>query len=590
MSVDPSPTALASPRSTAPRSWRTARPVRFVRGVLRQSVAEPVAAGRLRDEGWPYGLRAVVGLAYAMFAIAAVLVVASGPIRRSSVLVVTSSGVGTPQGSVWLLVLLLSFGSAALITAVLHGPGWLKVLGTAYALAIMSSWSLRGINVGSDLLWLGLALLAMIALVVLVVVRWRRQFAWWEFAVCWVLIGGAMVIGLAQSRISQVFGFNPEILLLQQTAATLGFFALPAAMVAGGAVAEVVVGTTVSAVRQAQRLAHRRWPFVILAVIVVGRTAIEIQRYRTRDGGPVAWIDYLPAAGIVVGFAVVGVVVLRIGRRVDAAPVVSNLPEHLGAVGFGVAGALIAVQIPVQLGFAVLQAVASFRPGRAGDGASLDTTLLSDMVDPLRVAVGIVLVGLAVRAARRGRVGRALVQGCVGVMLIALARNLIFPDLTLSIDPDVLNVVGSLVVLAAAGATLARRRLSGERALAYAGVLILSSLFSARDFISDPLGLLLGFSGAALVLFGLSWDLLTGSTWGNGESRRFPRPTRVLLVLTNSVLTMTVLAYAALIRDGSTTIYLDPYASLGDLIFGTALVAAAVIAVLDAASRDAPIG
>ena len=111
------------------------------------------------------------------------------------------------------------------------------------------------------------------------------------------------------------------------------------------------------------------------------------------------------------------------------------------------------------------------------------------------------------------------------------------------------------------------------------------ALFSYRDFISDPVGVLLGFSGAALVLFGLTWDLFTGSDWGNGDSRRFPRPTRVLLVLTNSVLTMTVLAYAALIRDGSTTIYLDPYAEFGDLVFGTALLAAAVIAVFDAANR-----
>ena len=63
----------------------------------------------------------------------------------------------------------------------------------------------------------------------------------------------------------------------------------------------------------------------------------------------------------------------------------------------------------------------------------------------------------------------------------------------------------------------------------------------------------------------------------------------MLLVLTNSVLTMTVLAYAALVRDGSTTIYLDPYAEFGNLVFGTALLAAAVIGVFDAAWRDAPV-
>jgi hypothetical protein len=206
------------------------------------------------------------------------------------------------------------------------------------------------------------------------------------------------------------------------------------------------------------------------------------------------------------------------------------------------------------------------------------------------VLIGVVLVVLAVLAARRGRPARSLVLGCIGVMLIALARNLVLRDGTAArIDPDVLNLVATAGVLLALLVTVLRRRLTGQRALAFAGILILSALFSSRDFISDPVGFLLGFSGAALVLFGLTWDLLTESGWGNGESRRFPRPTRVLLLLTNAVLTMTVLAYAALVRDGSTTIYLDPYAEMGNLVLGTALLAAAVIAVFDAAWRNEPV-
>ena len=63
----------------------------------------------------------------------------------------------------------------------------------------------------------------------------------------------------------------------------------------------------------------------------------------------------------------------------------------------------------------------------------------------------------------------------------------------------------------------------------------------------------------------------------------------MLLVLTNSVLTMTVLAYAALVRDGSSTIYLDPYAEIGNLVFGTALLGAAVIGAFDAAWHNAPV-
>jgi hypothetical protein len=52
---------------------------------------------------------------------------------------------------------------------------------------------------------------------------------------------------------------------------------------------------------------------------------------------------------------------------------------------------------------------------------------------------------------------------------------------------------------------------------------------------------------------------------------------------------MTVLAYAALIRDGSTTIYFDTFAQFGDVIFGTGLLAAAAVAVFDCAWRDRPI-
>ena len=91
------------------------------------------------------------------------------------------------------------------------------------------------------------------------------------------------------------------------------------------------------------------------------------------------------------------------------------------------------------------------------------------------------------------------------------------------INQDGVNLVTSALIIVAVAVSLVRRRLTHRRAMAFAGVLILCALFSYRDFISDPLGSLLGFSGAALVLFGLSWDLLTDSGWGNRESRRFPR-------------------------------------------------------------------
>jgi hypothetical protein len=590
MSADAPAPVWAEPDSSPPP--RDARPVRFVRAVLRQTLADPVAEGRLRDVDWPYGLSALVAAGYAMFGLAALTVVLSGPIRRQSALVISGfSAVGLPELAVWPLVVLLSFGAASLMTAALHGPWWLKVLGLVVVLMITGTWSLRSPGLAGGPVWPMAGAVLMTVLVVVVIVRWRRRFAWWEFAVLWALIGGAMAVGIGGAREARRFGFELPAQLLQQTASTLGFLALPAAVVAGAAVAEITVRATVAATRTAGRLAHHRWPYLILVAVLLLRGAQAVREWLNRDPISQGVIAYLPATVIVLGFAAIGVVVLRLAAQREIRPVVSKLGDELGSVGFAIAAALIIPVLPAQVLIAVVQTIAAIAPNSAVAAWPVDPAdVIEILVDPMRILIGVALIAVAVVYARRGRPGRALVLGCVGVMLIVLARTLVLGDTTAApIDPDVLNLVATAVVLVALVVTLVRRRLTRQRALAFAGILILSALFSGRDFVSDPLGFVLGFSGAALVLFGLTWDLLTGSQWGNGDGRRFPRPTRVLLVLTNSVLTMTVLAYAALIRDGSTTIYLDVYAEIGNLVFGTALLGAAVIGAFDAAWHNAPV-
>ena len=571
---------------------RRSRLGRFVTGVLRQTLVDPIREGRLRDLDWPYGLPALVLAAYAMFAFAALTVVLSGPIRQQSTLIFGgAASVGLPDVAVWPLVVLLSFGAASLMAAALHGPWWLKILGLIFGLMISGGWTLRSAELSGGLVWPLTGAAIMLALVVLAILRWRRPFAWWEFAAFWALVGGAMAVGVGGAREAKRFGFDLTAQLLQQTVMTLGYLALPAAIVAGAAVAEITVRATVAATRTADRLAPRRWPFVILAAVLLVRAAQTIREWLNRDPVSQGLIAYLPAAVVVLGFAAVGAVVLRLAARRGVHPVASELGDELGSVGFAIAAALILLQLPVQVLFAIVQAVASLSPELLTARFRADPTqLVGNLVDPVRVLIGVALIVLAVAYARRGRPGRALVLGCIGVMLIVLARALVLGDTTAApIDLDVLNLVGTAIVLAALLVTVVRRRLTGRRAVVFAGILVLSALFSGRDFVSDPVGFLLGFSGAALVLFGLIWDLLTESGWGNGNSPRFPRPTRVLLVLTNSVLTMTVLAYAALVRDGSTTIYLDQYAEVGNLVFGTGLLGAAVIAALDAAMRDVPL-
>jgi hypothetical protein len=566
---------------------RRTRFVRFLRGLVRQTLVDPIADGRLRDVGWPYGLRAIVVAGYAVFVLAAVVVILSGLIREHSTLIVSATGLGLPEQAVWPLVVLLSFGMASFVAAALHGPWWLKILGLLFALMLIGTWALRSGGLSGWSGWPLVGAVPMLAVLVLVILRWRRRFAWWEFAAVWVIIGLGMAIGVAETRPSKLTGADLSQLNLQQTASFLGYLALPAAAMAGASVADITVRATVAATENAQRLTRRSWPYVILAVIIAVRLGQSVWQVVHRD--PV--VEGLPAllwaAALVAAFAVVGVVLLRIARRRGAVPVVSDLGDELGRVGFAVAATLVVAILPVQVFLVVVQVVGSLAPGGTESTFQYDPApILDRVVDPTRALIGVVLVLLAVRAARRGHASRALVMGSVGVVLVALARQLFFGTRPAPINPDALNLITSLIVIIAVVVAVMRRRLTRQRALAFAGVLILSALFSYRDFISDPVGALLGFSGAALVLFGLTWDLLTDSGWGNGESRRFPRPTRVMLVLTNYVLTMTVLAYAALIRDGSTTIYLDPFAELGDLIFGTGLLAAAVVAVLDSAWRD----
>ena len=94
-----------------------------------------------------------------------------------------------------------------------------------------------------------------------------------------------------------------------------------------------------------------------------------------------------------------------------------------------------------------------------------------------------------------------------------------------------------------------------------------------------------GSPGAALVLFGLTWGLLTDSGYANEGSKRYPVPTRVLFVLANVLVAISILAFTSLARDPTATISLDDFAVLGDQVLGTALLAATFVVVL-VAVRD----
>ena len=558
------------------------RPGAAVRSVVDQAVLAKVRDGRLRDDSWPYGLRAVVVVGVALCALATLLALFAGPIRGWSELSVPNSLTSSvPDALVWLLVFLLAFCLALLTTAAIHGPWWLSVLGLLSVGLLLGSWSIATTTTRGVVVAAGIPVLAMAAILVLLVVRRRRGLAWWEFPLVLGLIGLVLTLCLqAFAASDRLLGFRFAPIFVDQTLGLLTFLVLPAAFAAGAAVAEIAVGLTLVATRTAQRQTAGRWPYVVLAAVVVLRLVQEGRRLSGFDPVNSGWIAVLPAVGLVAAFAGLGWLISRFAP-VGAVPVAS-LPDDLGRIAVPVGAAVIAMLLPVYVFLFGFQIVVGLNPSAAPGGFD-PSPLVDRLVDGFRVVLGVLLVGLALWQARRGRGGLALVLGGAGLMLAALGVRLLTGyRWALWLDPDAFVSVVTVVVLVTGLWLLARRALSRDRAVGLAAVLALAVLLSVRSVIVDPFGVLLGYGGVAFVLFGVIWDFLTGSGWANTDGRRIRQPVRVLLALGYPLLTVTIVAADALIRRPRTFSDVNAFAELGELVLGTSLLAAAVVVVLSA--------
>jgi hypothetical protein len=590
--MNPEVSAAAAPRAP----WWDSPPFRFLRVLWRETIANRVSDGRLRGQGWPRGLRALVWLALGVYLIAALLVVFSSALRRSEQLIVLNyQSVGTPSGVVWPLIFLVSFSLALVATATLHAPWWGKIIALLLMAASLGAWGLTTSATSSGATTV--AVVAFIAgLVVWYLVRIRRRFAWWEFPVSLVLVGGPVALGLQSMRAGRASGFEFAPQALLEAVGTLAYLVLPAAISAGVAVAEIAVrGATVTInlldpASGRRALARPLLPYVILGAVALLRVAQCAWQLAHLDTVRHGWVAFGPAAVKVILFAVVAAALLRIASGHSTQPSVSELPEDMGRISLPVSVALIAYVLPVTLLLLGLQIILGLLPDSTVRRWSLDAIpTLGNLTDPVRLVTGLVLLVVAAVVARRGRAGLALLLGCTGVMLITLAQRFLTGGrLPLVQDADALNLIATAVALALAGWYLVRRRLSRERAVGLTCMLVLSALFSYRDFVSDPVGALIGYSGAALVLFGLTWDFLTSSDWANRSGKRFSQPTRVLLVLANTLMTVTVLAYGALVRNPDAALNLERFAELGNIVFGTALLAAAFMAAGRAVADNRP--
>lgn len=274
---------------------------------------------------------------------------------------------------------------------------------------------------------------------------------------------------------------------------------------------------------------------------------------------------------------------LRGGRR--AVPSATRLADRTGAVAVPVAAGLAITLAPLVVTLLATQILFAYGvPLEAVVGAQVVVGLLttSTAIAIVRLLVGVTLLVLAVVLARRGTRTIPELIGGIGIVttMVAVAGLLGLGDwLWTSGGLTAVATIGCFALLAWFAI---RRTLTMPRVTGLTVALLLAAFFEQRDFVSDPLGAVLGFTGVAFVLFGFLWSFLTGGASANKTSSRFPRPSRVLLFLANSFFGVTVLAFTALARNPDASINLGVFAGIGDQVFGTGLLVGALLSVLAA--------
>ncbi|GGL66174.1 hypothetical protein GCM10011575_25840 [Microlunatus endophyticus] len=556
-------------------------------------IVEPILEGRLRNRSWPYGLAGVAVVGSGLYVLGLITTVLAATSRTALPLSVDPSlpASALPRPLLGLIMVML-IGIVALVqSAGLHGPWWLRLLSLAVTEIVIGIWGLHVTGFGPARLLFVPVVLIMIGMLVLVIIRAGRSYAWWEFPLVLVLVGAAIISGVLQDSFGVApLGFDLARTSLLETLSLLGVLAVPALFAAGTAVAELTVRASVSAGKLLQRIAGRRVLYPILGVVAAARLAKLVYDFSRWDRVEIAAPTIISSVVVMIALAAALLMIDRIAvhdRQRDDHEELADLSEHASRTAFPIGVGLVAVQLPLTIAVFGLTIVIALDPqGRIG---WLNTALIArisspDVVRALRAVVGAVVLAVAIRSARRGNRRIAMLLGATAILLgaglLALVPGLGQED---GFNLSVFDLVAGAGILITIIALAVARRLTRERAAVLTVAVVLSGLVASRDFISDPVGAVLGYSGVGLALFGLTWDLLTGSAWANTAGRRIGIPSRVMLLFANSVFGLLVVAFGAMARVVPAAIPdSGQWASLGDWLVGTALVATVLAALIEA--------
>ena len=545
----------------------------IVKDTIEITFVAPVREGRPRPSTWPRGLPAIGAASLVLYCLLALAAVFAVPLRRAGHLVLSgASSTSLPQSVIWLLLCGVIVSFSLVHTAALHTSWLLRVVlfvlgGVVLIFFVMpATAAVAWAWVPSVALYCGL--------LVFTVIRARRAFAWWEFLVVTAVVAVTL---LCPGLIS---GMDNSFLVasIEGMFSSLGVLAYPALLVAGAAPAQIVV-------TGAEALARRpvmRPIFWVMAAIATGwlaYTTITAVRDKADELNPEALLA--SAIGLVV-LAGAFALWLRRGRE--------NTPDQpstyadrwvpwlypLAAVIIG----LVVLILPVSI-VMIMTRYAGFNTA-----ANVLDTIWSTLMDNnpgvmWRAAIGVVLLVIAWRISKRGRTAEATLLSALSFSVILDALGLV-PALAFLHERNTLitGLIAAGVALLIGVRLAIRRSLDQERASWILTVILLAALYPFRNTLEDPAGAVLVFSAQLLVLFGLTWRLLSDAEWLEEDSRFLPRSTRVLLFIANTLFAATSIAFIALARATGTSADSNTWVNAGDWMLGEPLYTTGLVAAI----------
>lgn len=327
----------------------------MIREFFDHVVAEPYREGRLRGKAWPVGLRPIVVIAITGYVLAVAGILFSSALRESLELSVTVGSVtlSFPRPVLWFVLFLVVLAIALLQTAALHVAWWLATSVTLLTILVMLFAG--GLDNGS-LFSLGRVstIVGGLVLVAFTIIRRRRAFAWWEFPVVLGVVGVTFAIATGQAASQSApsgIDFGPTVLSLVMS--SIGQLAVPAALAAGAAVAELSCSTALWAVGVVQRRLPKIALFIGLVVLVAWR--IWVLTATVVDGGGVTPLQLLTSGVLVAAIGGVWLIQSRVRVGGGASPSAAQLGEKLGSVSTPIAAGLAATLAPIVIALLLLQ-------------------------------------------------------------------------------------------------------------------------------------------------------------------------------------------------------------------------------------------